>query len=176
MLRASGLLWDLRLFQSYDFYNYFKFYIPTGIYGDCYDRYLLRIEEMRESSFIILQALDMLQVLSKDNTYSISNFKVTGPSRSSMKDSMESLIHHFKYYSEGIIIPSEYTYSSVEAPKGEFGVLLVSNNTNRPQRCRIKSPGFLHLQGLSDMSKNLYLADLVTIIGTQDLVFGEIDR
>jgi NADH:ubiquinone oxidoreductase subunit D len=168
----------LRLVESYDSYNYFKFYIPLGINGDCFDRYLIRLEEMRESSFIILQALDMLKVLNetKDNNYIVEDFKVAPPSRALMKFNMEALIHHFKFYSEGFSILKEMAYSMVEAPKGEFSILLLSNNTNKPYRCRIKSPGFFHLQGLNKMVKGLYLADLVTIIGTQDLVFGEIDR
>jgi NADH dehydrogenase (ubiquinone) Fe-S protein 2 len=133
---------------------------------------------MRESCFIILQALNLLHlfVLINDNSYIINDSKIVPPSRALMKFNMEALIHHFKLYSEGFIVPADETYSVVEAPKGEFGVFLVSNNTNKPYRCRIKSPGFFHLQGLDFMVKNLYLADLVTIIGTQDLVFGEIDR
>jgi NADH:ubiquinone oxidoreductase subunit D len=146
--------------------------------GDCYDRYLVRVEEMRESCNIILQALNFLRVLNSlnDKTFIIEDFKIAPPSRAFMKYSMEALIHHYKLYSEGFLVKKEETYSIVEAPKGEFGVYLSSNNTNRPFRCRIKSPGFLHLQGLDFMAKGGFLADLVTIIGTQDLVFGEIDR
>ena len=178
MLRGSGKLWDLRLFEPYDSYNFFKFSIPIGLNGDCYDRYLIRVEEMRESCFIILQALNILHILNINNdcSYIINDFKIAPPSRALMKYNMEALIHHFKLYTEGFNIPKEFTYSVVEAPKGEFGVFLVSNNLSKPYRCRIKSPGFLHLQGLDYMANNLYLADLVTIIGTQDLVFGEIDR
>jgi len=178
MLRGSGLLWDLRLTNSYDNYNYYKFYIPIGTIGDCYDRYLIRIEEMRESCYIILQCLNLLHVLNtvNDRSFIINDNKIVPPTRALMKYNMEALIHHFKLYSEGFIVPTGFTFSMVEAPKGEFGVFLVSNNTNRPYRCRIKSPGFFHLQGLDFMVKDLYLADLVTIIGTQDLVFGEIDR
>ena len=178
MLRGSGLLWDLRLIQPYDAYQFFEFYIPTGIYGDCYDRYLVRVEEMRESCFIILQALNFLHVLNNanDRVFIINDNKIVPPTRAWMKFSMEALIHHFKLYSEGFIAPNNSAYSVVEAPKGEFGVFLISNNTNRPYRCRIKSPGFFHLQGLDFMVEKLYLADLVTVIGTQDLVFGEIDR
>ncbi len=178
MLRGSGLLWDLRLIQPYDAYNFFKFYIPVGANGDCYDRYLIRVEEIRESCFIILQAVNFLNVLNKanDRTFIINDNKIVPPTRALMKYNMEALIHHFKLYSEGFIVQEGSTYSLVEAPKGEFGVFLVSNNTNRPYRCRIKSPGFFHLQGLDFMVKNLYLADLVTVIGTQDLVFGEVDR
>ena len=178
MLRGSGYLWDLRLVQVYDAYNFFNFYIPLGANGDCYDRYLIRVEEMRESCFIILQAINLLNVLNKanDKSFIINDNKIAPPTRALMKYNMEALIHHFKLYSEGFIVPEGSTYSLVEAPKGEFGVFLVANNTNRPYRCRIKSPGFFHLQGLDFMVKNLYLADLVTVIGTQDLVFGEVDR
>jgi NADH dehydrogenase (ubiquinone) Fe-S protein 2 len=178
MLRGSGYAWDLRIVESYDAYNFFKFYMPLGIKGDCFDRYLIRLEEMRESSFIILQALDMLKILNEvgDNNYIVEDNKIAPPSRAMMKFNMESLIHHFKFYSEGFSLLKEMSYSIVEAPKGEFSILLLSNDTNKPYRCRIKSPGFFHLQGLNKMVKGLYLADLVTIIGTQDLVFGEIDR
>ena len=178
MLRGSGCLWDLRLMQAYDAYNFYKFYVPVGLYGDCYDRYLIRVEEMRESCYIILQSLNFLHVLNitNDRTFIINDSKIVPPSRALMKFNMEALIHHFKLYSEGFSVPTGFTYSMVEAPKGEFGVLLASDDTNRPYRCRIKSPGFFHLQGLDFMVKNLYLADLVAIIGTQDLVFGEIDR
>jgi NADH dehydrogenase (ubiquinone) Fe-S protein 2 len=133
---------------------------------------------MRESCFIILQALNLLHILNtaNDSYFIINDNKIAPPSRALMKYNMEALIHHFKLYSEGFIVPENSTYSTVEAPKGEFGVFLVSNNTNRPYRCRIKSPGFFHLQGLDFMVKDLYLADLVTVIGTQDLVFGEVDR
>ena len=133
---------------------------------------------MRESSFIILQSLNILHVLNIKNDYFFiaDDSKVVPPSRALMKYNMEALIHHFKLYSEGFTVAKEMSYCMIEAPKGEFSVLLVSNDTNRPYRCRIKSPGFFHLQGLDYMAKNLYLADLVTIIGTQDLVFGEIDR
>lgn len=178
MLRGSGSLWDIRLVQPYDLYNFFNFYIPIGIFGDCYDRYLIRVEEMRESCYIILQACNFLHILNStnDNSFIIDDFKVVPPSRALMKYSMEALIHHFKFYSEGFYVSENFSYNVVEAPKGEFGVLLTSASTSRPYRCRIKSPGFFHLQGLDFMVKNLYLADLVTIIGTQDLVFGEIDR
>lgn len=178
MLRGSGIVWDLRVVESYDAYNLFDFAVPVGEFGDCYDRYLIRIEEMRESLGIMNQCLNILHYLKSQDVHSyiVDDHKISPPSRAFMKFSMESLIHHFKLYSEGIIVPKEETCSVVEAPKGEFGVYLVSNGSNRPYRCRIKSPGFLHLQGLDFMSKGLFLADLVTIIGTQDLVFGEIDR
>ena len=178
MLRGSGLLRDIRLVEPYDSYNLFNFLVPIGIYGDCYDRYMVRVEEMRESSFIIVQCLNLIKVLNEvnDRTFVVDDFKIAPPPRALMKYNMEALIHHFKYYSEGIVPNREESYSIVEAPKGEFGIFLVSNKTNRPYRCRIKSPGFLHLQGLDLMARSSLLADLVTIIGTQDLVFGEIDR
>jgi len=176
MLRGSGVNWDLRLIEKYDGYNLFDFYVPIGFVGDCFDRYKIRMEEMRQSSLIISDVINMLN----ENKYKQQNYvndnKIVPPTRPWMKFSMESLIHHFKLYSEGFSVQKEDTYAVVEAPKGEFGVFLVSNDTNRPYRCRIKAPGFLHLQGLDMMSKGLLLADLVTIIGTQDIVFGEIDR
>ena len=176
MLRGSGYNWDLRLIEKYDSYNIFKFFIPVGLNGDCYDRYLIRVEEMRQSLYIMNQVLKRIRYLDLLDDHSVFNNKIVPPSKHFMKYSMESLIHHFKLYSEGFSIPKGDSYAVVEAPKGEFGVLLVSNDTSRPYRCRIKAPGFLHLQGLDIMSRNLLLADLVTIIGTQDIVFGEIDR
>jgi NADH dehydrogenase (ubiquinone) Fe-S protein 2 len=176
MLRGSGINWDLRLIEKYDGYNLFNFHIPIGFIGDCFDRYKIRMEEMRQSSLIISDVINMLiENKNKQQNY-VNDNKIVPPTRPWMKFSMESLIHHFKLYSEGFSVPKEDTYAIVEAPKGEFGVFLVSNDTNRPYRCRIKAPGFLHLQGLDMMSKGLLLADLVTIIGTQDIVFGEIDR
>jgi len=168
----------LRLIENYDNYNLFKFSVPIGLNGDCYDRFLIRIEEMRESLKIMFQCLDFLKIFQNFGDYSfcVEDNKIFPPSRAFMKYNMEALIHHFKLFSEGFSIKPEETYTVVEAPKGEFGVFLVSNGTNRPYRCRIKSPGFLHLQGLDFMTKGSYLADLVTVIGTQDLVFGEIDR
>jgi len=176
MLRGSGVNWDLRLIEKYDGYGLYDFYIPIGSYGDCFDRYIIRVEEMRQSVFIIDKVIYDLFELKNYKDYYVDNNKIVPPSRPWMKFSMESLIHHFKLYTEGFSVPKGDVYSVVEAPKGEFGVYLVSNNTNRPYRCRIKAPGFLHLQGLDFMSKGLFLADLVTIIGTQDIVFGEIDR
>jgi NADH dehydrogenase (ubiquinone) Fe-S protein 2 len=178
MLRGSGILWDLRVIEGYDDYNKFDFVIPVGITGDCYDRYLIRIEEMRESLKIILQSINFLNILKNLDDYSffVDDNKVCPPGRFFAKYSMEALIHHFKYFTEGFSVSKEEVYTIVEAPKGEFGVFLVSNNSSRPYRCRIKAPGFMHLQGLNFMSKGLFLADLVTIIGSQDLVFGEIDR
>ena len=172
MLRGSGVRWDLRKSQPYEIYDSIAFTIPVGTNGDCYDRYLIRIFEMRESLKIIKQCLDNIPlglVKSDDN-------KITPPSRIEMKQSMESLIHHFKMYTQGVSIPSNETYVGTEAPKGEFGVYLVANNTNRPYRCKIKAPGFAHLQALDFMSRGHMIADVVTIIGTQDIVFGEVDR
>jgi NADH:ubiquinone oxidoreductase subunit D len=148
------------------------FNIPIGQSGDCYDRFLIRIEEMRESLKIIYQCLEQMPI----GYIKVNNRKITVPPRALMKYSMESLIHHFKLYSEGFIIPKGECYQAVEAPKGEFGVYLVSNNSNKPYRCRIKAPGFLHLQGIDFMSQGHLIADVVTIIGTQDIVFGEVDR
>lgn len=172
MLRGSGINWDLRKSQPYEVYKDVKFDIPVGLNGDCYDRYLVRIFEMRESVKIIEQCLNQIPtgpIKSNDN-------KLTPPSRHEMKQSMESLIHHFKMYTQNVTIPSNETYVGTEAPKGEFGVYLVSNGTNRPYRCKIKAPGFSHLQALDHMSKGHMIADVVTIIGTQDIVFGEVDR
>jgi NADH dehydrogenase (ubiquinone) Fe-S protein 2 len=176
MLRGSGIKWDLRYNQSYENYNNFDFLIPIGIYGDCYDRYLVRVFEMRESLNIINQCILKLELCSVDSNIKVDNFKIVPPKRKDIKLFMESLIHHFKLYTEGFKIPKNYSYGFVESPKGEFGVFLVSNNNNLPYRCKIRSPGFMHLQGLDHMSKGHMLADVVTIIGTQDIVFGEIDR
>jgi NADH:ubiquinone oxidoreductase subunit D len=172
MLRGSGVAWDLRRTQPYDVYKNFVFDIPTGKNGDCYDRYLIRIREMREACRIIQQALSQIP----QGMFKVDNHKLVAPSRAYMKYSMESLIHHFKLYTTGPDLPRGETYVSVEAPKGEFGVFLVADGTNKPYRCRIKAPGFLHLQGLDMMTRGHLIADLVTIIGTQDIVFGEIDR
>ncbi len=172
MLRGSGVNWDLRKTNPYEVYDELDFNVPVGLNGDCYDRFLIRIEEMRQSLNIIHQCLNNMP----EGPVKVSNDKIVSPSRGSMKFSMESLIHHFKLYSEGLVIPSNETYIAIEAPKGEFGVYLRSNGTNKPYRCRIKAPGFLHLQGLDFMSRGHYVADVVTIIGTQDIVFGEVDR
>lgn len=172
MLRGSGVSWDLRKSQPYDGYEQFHFDIPVGTRGDCYDRYLIRVEEMRQSIAIIMQCLNAMPT----GPIKVDDKKVTPPSRSHMKKSMESLIHHFQFYTEGFAVRSNETYTAVEAPKGEFGVYLVSNGTNRPYRCKIRAPGFAHLQGLNLMTKGHMLADVVTMIGTQDIVFGEVDR
>jgi NADH-quinone oxidoreductase subunit D len=172
MLRASGVPWDLRKSQPYDCYADMDFDIPTGTTGDCYARYLVRVEEMRQSARIMRQAIEKMPrgpVMVDDN-------KVTPPSRAVMKNSMEALIHHFKLYTEGYHVPAGETYTAVEAPKGEFAVYLVADGTNKPYRCHIRAPGFAHLQALDFMSKGHMLADAVAIIGSLDIVFGEIDR
>ena len=172
LLRGSGIPWDLRSAQPYEVYDKMKFEIPTGLRGDCYDRYLIRVEEMRQSLRIISQCLNQMP----NGPIKLDDRKISPPSRSQMKQSMESLIHHFKLFTDGYNVPKGETYTGIEAPKGEFGVFLVSDGTNRPYRCKIRAPGFSHLQGIDFMSKNHMLADVVTIIGTQDIVFGEIDR
>jgi NADH dehydrogenase (ubiquinone) Fe-S protein 2 len=172
MLRGSGLPWDLRKSQPYEIYSELNFSVPVGNSGDCYDRYLIRIEEMRQSLNILNQTIKLIEGGPIKNPTS----KFTAPSRSEMKISMEAVIHHFKLYSEGIILPHGETYTATEAPKGEFGIYLISNNTEKPYRCKIKAPGFGHLQALNEMAKGHMIADVVTIIGTQDIVFGEVDR
>jgi NADH dehydrogenase (ubiquinone) Fe-S protein 2 len=178
MLRSTGVNWDLRKIIRYENYSNLVFKIPISKSGDCYDRFLLRIEEMRQSLIIIRQCLNWLDTIGYIylETFRHSDSKIQPPTKWSIKSSMESLISHFKLYSEGFVIDSDEIYISVESPKGEFGVYLVSDGTNKPYRCKIKSPGFFHLQGLNKMVKNHLIADLVTIIGTQDIVFGEIDR
>jgi NADH dehydrogenase (ubiquinone) Fe-S protein 2 len=173
MLRGSGLRWDLRSNLPYECYDKLVFNIPTSEKGDCYARYLIRMREMRESLSIIIQSLNQMP---SSGLIKIDNFKIVPPSRARMKFFMESLIHHFKLFSEGLLVPVGQTYTAVEAPKGEFGVFLASDGSNKPYRCRIRAPGFFHLQALDSMSKNHMIADVVTIIGTQDIVFGEIDR
>lgn len=172
MLRGSGIPWDLRKSNPYEVYNELNFVIPTGASGDCYDRYLIRMQEMRESINIIYQCMNLLP----EGVIKSINNKAVAPSRSEIKSSMEAIIHHFKFYTEGFTLPMGETYAATEAPKGEFGVYLLTNNTEKPFRCKIKAPGFAHLQALNDMCKNHLIADVVTIIGTQDIVFGEIDR
>jgi len=171
MLRGSGVAWDLRKVAPYEIYKSLDFKVPTGLNGDCFDRYLIRIEEMRQSLYILHQALEQISA----GPYRIEH-KITPSSRALMKFNMEALIHHFKLFSEGFSVPAGETYCAVEAPKGEFGIFLVSNGTNRPYRCRVKAPGLLHLQSLDFMSRGHLIADLVTIIGTADIVFGEVDR
>ena len=174
MLRGSGVAWDLRKSQPYDSYEEFDFDIPTGKTGDCYARYLVRMAEMYESIKIMRQAIE--KIADTDGPVKVNDYKVTPPPRGEMKSSMEAMIHHFKLYTEGYHVPAGETYTAVEAPKGEFGVYLVSDGTNKPYRCRIRAPGFPHLQALDFMSKGHQLADTVSIIGSLDIVFGEIDR
>ena len=172
MLRGSGVRWDLRKNEPYEVYSDINFQGVVGKRGDCYDRYLARVEEMRQSLSIIYQCLNNMP----KGSIKVDDAKISPPSRTEVKQNMESLIHHFKLYTEGVSVPAGETYTATEAPKGEFGVYLVSDGSNRPYRCKIKAPGFAHLQGLNFMSKSHMLADVVTIIGTQDIVFGEVDR
>ena len=174
MLRGSGLPWDLRKSQPYDGYETYDFDVPVGRNGDCYDRYLCRMEEMRQSLRIMVQALDV--IARTPGPVKTDDKKITPPSRGEMKRSMEALIHHFKLYTEGYHVPAGETYTAVEAPKGEFGVYLVSDGTNKPYRCKIRAPGFAFLQAMEFLGKGHMLADVVAIIGSMDIVFGEIDR
>jgi NADH-quinone oxidoreductase subunit D len=171
-LRASGLPWDLRKSQPYEIYADLDFDIPVGRQGDCYDRYLVRMQEMRQSLRLVEQCLARL----KPGPVKVQDNKITPPTRGAMKRSMESLIHHFKLYTEGYHVPEGATYTVTEAPKGEFGVYMVADGTNRPYRCKIRAPGFAHLQAMEVLSKGHMLADAVAIIGSLDIVFGEIDR
>uniref|UniRef100_A0A8F1SRQ8 NADH dehydrogenase [ubiquinone] iron-sulfur protein 2 n=2 Tax=Ulmaceae TaxID=3474 RepID=A0A8F1SRQ8_9ROSA len=172
MLRGPGVCWDSRRAAPYDVHDQLDPDVPVGTRGDCYDRYCIRIEEMRQSVRIIVQCPNKMP----SGMIKADDRKLCPPSRCRMKLSMESSIHHFELYTEGFSVPASSTYTAVEAPKGEFGVFLVSNGSNRPYRCKIRAPGFAHLQGLDFMSKHHMLADVVTIIGTQDIVFGEVDR
>ena len=172
MLRGSGVPWDLRKSQPYDVYDQMDFDVPTGKTGDCYARYLVRMEEMRQSLKIMRQCLEQLP----SGPVKSNDYKITPPPRAEMKSSMEALIHHFKLYTEVYHVPAGETYCAVEAPKGEFGVYLVSDGTNRPYRCHIRAPGFAHLQALDFVSRGHMLADVVSNIGSMDIVFGEIDR
>ncbi|XP_075210527.1 NADH dehydrogenase (ubiquinone) 49 kDa subunit [Lycorma delicatula] len=172
MLRGSGIKWDLRKVQPYDAYDLVDFDVPIGVKGDCYDRYLCRVQEMRQSLRIIEQCINHMpagEVKTDDN-------KISYPSRAEMKTSMEALIHHFKLFTQGYQVPAGSTYTAVEAPKGEFGVYLVSDGSSKPYRCKIKAPGFAHLAAIEKIGKHTFLADVVAIIGTLDVVFGEIDR
>ena len=173
MVRGSGLAWDLRRAQPYECYDEFDFEVPVGNNGDCYDRYLVRMEEMRQSVAIIRQAIEKLNI---EDGPVLAPGKLCPPRRVEMKQSMEALIHHFKLYTEGFHVPKGEVYASVEAPKGEFGVYLVSDGTNKPYRVKIRAPGYLHLQAMDHMASGHQLADVAAIIGTMDVVFGEIDR
>jgi NADH-quinone oxidoreductase subunit D len=174
MLRGSGVAWDLRKNQPYEVYDLLDFDVPIGKNGDCYDRYLIRIEEMRQSNNIIKQCIEWLR--NNPGPVMSSNHKVAAPGRVDMKSNMEELIHHFKLFTEGFNVPVGESYAAVEHPKGEFGIYLLSDGANKPYRLKIRAPGFAHLQALDEMSRGHMIADVVTIIGTQDIVFGEIDR
>lgn len=174
MLRGSGIEWDLRKKQPYAVYDEVDFDIPIGRTGDSYDRYLVRVEEMRQSNRIIRQCIEWLRKNPGD--VMVDDYKVTPPARQDMKQDMESLIHHFKLFTEGYCVPEGQVYSAVEAPKGEFGIYLVSDGANKPYRLRIRPPGFVHLSALDEMCRGHMLADMVAVIGTMDVVFGEIDR
>jgi NADH-quinone oxidoreductase subunit D len=174
MLRGSGIAWDLRKHQPYDVYDRMDFDIPVGKTGDCYDRYLVRVEEMRQSNRIIKQCVDWLRV--NPGPVITDNHKVAAPSREGMKSNMEELIHHFKLFTEGFHVPEGEAYAAVEHPKGEFGIYLVSDGANKPYRLKIRAPGFVHLAAMDEMARGHMIADTVAVIGTMDIVFGEIDR
>ena len=174
MLRGSGIEWDLRKKQPYEVYDKLDFDIPVGVNGDSYDRYLVRMEEMRQSNRIIAQCVKWLRA--NPGPVMSDNHKVAPPSRVDMKTNMEELIHHFKLFTEGIHVPAGEAYAAVEHPKGEFGIYLISDGANKPYRLKIRAPGFAHLAAMDEMSRGHMIADAVTIIGTQDIVFGEIDR
>ncbi|MGH8501743.1 MAG: NADH-quinone oxidoreductase subunit D [Gammaproteobacteria bacterium] len=174
MLRGSGVEWDLRRKQPYEVYDRLEFAIPVGVNGDCYDRYLVRIEEMRQSNAIVKQCVDWLR--ENPGPVMLDEHKITPPAREEMKADMEALIHHFKLFTEGYCLPAGEVYTAVEAPKGEFGCYLISDGANKPYRVKIRAPGFAHLAALEEMARGHMLADVVAIIGTQDIVFGEIDR
>ena len=174
MLRGSGIAWDLRKKQPYEVYDQLDFDIPVGVNGDCYDRYLVRIEELRQSNRIIRQCVDWLR--SNPGPVMLDDYKIAAPQRVDMKDDMESMIHHFKLFTEGYCVPEGEAYAVVEHPKGEFGVYLVSDGANKPYRVKIRAPGFAHLSAMAEMVEGHMLADVVAVIGTQDIVFGEVDR
>ncbi len=174
MLRGSGVAWDLRKKQPYDAYSLMDFDIPVGKTGDCYDRYLVRVAEMRQSNRIIGQCVDWLRA--NPGPVITSNHKVAAPSREAMKSNMEELIHHFKLFTEGFHVPAGEAYAAVEHPKGEFGIYIVSDGANKPYRLKIRAPGFAHLAGMDELARGHMIADAVAIIGTMDIVFGEIDR
>ncbi len=174
MIRGSGIAWDLRKTQPYDAYDRVDFEIPVGVTGDTYDRYLVRVEEMRESNKIVRQCVEWLE--KNPGPVKIDDYKLTNPPRAEMKRDMEALIHHFKYFSEGYHVPKGEVYAAVEHPKGEFGVYIVSDGSNKPYRMKVRAPGFAHLEALDYMCRGHMIADVVTILGTQDIVFGEVDR
>jgi len=174
MLRGSGVPWDLRKKQPYEVYDRMDFDVPVGTNGDCYDRYLVRVEEMRQANRIVRQCVDWLRA--NPGPVIVDNHKVAPPSREQMKSNMEELIHHFKLFTEGMHVPPGEAYAAVEHLKGEFGVYIVSDGANKPYRVKLRAPGFAHLAALDEMSRGHMIADAVAIIGTQDIVFGEIDR
>ena len=174
MLRGSGVEWDLRKKQPYEMYDEVDFDIPVGVNGDCYDRYLVRIEEMRQSNRIVRQCLEWLRA--NPGPVMLDDAKLAAPTRESMKEDMEALIHHFKLFTEGYCVPEGEIYAAVEAPKGEFGIYLVSDGANKPYRVKIRAPGFAHVSAINEMVQGHMLADVVAVIGTQDIVFGEVDR
>ena len=174
MLRGSGIEWDLRKKQPYEVYDRVDFDIPVGVEGDCYDRYLVRMEEMRQSNRIVRQCVEWLR--NNPGPVITGNHKVAPPSRANMKSNMEELIHHFKLFTEGIHVPPGEVYAAVEHPKGEFGVYAVSDGANKPYRLKLRAPGFAHLSAMDEVSRGHMIADVVAIIGTMDIVFGEIDR
>jgi NADH-quinone oxidoreductase subunit D len=172
MLRSAGVAWDLRRAQPYECYNELDFQIPVGKNGDCYDRYVMRMEEMRQSVKIMKQCIEKMP----SGPVASTDHKIVPPRRAEMKTSMEALIHHFKLYTEGFHVPAGEVYAAVEAPKGEFGVYLVADGSNKPYRCKIRAPGFAHLQAMEFLCKGHMLADVSAVIGSIDVVFGEIDR
>jgi NADH-quinone oxidoreductase subunit D len=172
MVRGSGMAWDLRRSQPYEVYSELDFDIPVGKNGDCYDRYLVRMDEMRQSLRIIKQCIDMMP----EGPINTTDGKIAPPKRAQMKQSMEALIHHFKLYTEGYHVPAGEVYAAVEAPKGEFGVYLVSDGSNKPYKCKIRAPGFAHLQAMDFLCRGHMLADVAAILGSIDIVFGEVDR
>ena len=176
IVRGSGAPWDLRKSQPYECYADLEFDIPIGKNGDCYDRYLIRMEEMRQSIAIMKQCLDKLNSAEGAGPVSTPDGKVVPPDRATMKRSMEALIHHFKLYTEGYHVPAGEVYAAVEAPKGEFGVYLVADGSNRPYRCKIRAPGFAHLQAMDFLCRGHMLADVSAVMGSIDIVFGEVDR
>jgi NADH-quinone oxidoreductase subunit D len=176
MVRGSGAAWDLRKAQPYECYSEFDFDIPVGLNGDCYDRYCIRMEEMRQSVRIMKQCLAKLTAPEGQGPVTVVNNKIVPPSRAAMKRSMEALIHHFKLYTEGYHVPAGEVYAAVEAPKGEFGVYLVADGTNKPYKCKIRAPGFAHLQAMEFLCRGHMLADVSAIMGSIDIVFGEVDR
>ena len=176
MVRGSGAAWDLRKSQPYECYAEMDFDIPIGKNGDCYDRYCIRMEEMRQSVRIMKQCIAKLRAPEGQGAVVVDDNKIAPPRRSEMKRSMEALIHHFKLYTEGVHVPAGEVYAAVEAPKGEFGVFLVADGTNKPYKCKIRAPGFAHLQAMDFICKGHLLADVSAILGSLDIVFGEVDR